>query len=181
MVVMKQSRYSLIAGILFVDQIVKYIVRTYMELGQSIPVVNNIFHLTYVQNTGAAFNLFEGKYNLLTLVPLVALTFGVWYMERHRDEHGLLLWSLIMIIAGGIGNLIDRIALGFVTDLFDFRVFPVFNVADISICVGCGLLLLYVLFFDKKKLVEAESEEIAEVDMELSKQEEEGYDEQQGD
>jgi signal peptidase II len=63
----------------------------------------------------------------------------------------MLILSLVLIISGGVGNLIDRVTMGFVTDLFDFRIFPVFNVADIAICTGCFFLVLYVLFFDGKE------------------------------
>lgn len=146
---MRKARYLLIAGLLLLDQIVKYVVRTCMYLGESIPVIQNLFHLTYVRNTGAAFNLFEGMSGLLTVIPLIALVFAVWYMEKHLEEHGTLLLSLILIISGGVGNLIDRIWLGYVTDVFDFRVFPVFNIADIAICAGCFFLVVYIFFFDK--------------------------------
>lgn len=147
---MKKIRYLLIVLILLTDQLVKYAVRASMYVGESIPVIPNVFHITYVQNTGAAFNMFDGWMAFLKVVPFVALLFAVWYMEKHLDDHLSLLVALILIIAGGLGNLIDRVALGFVTDLFDFRVFPVFNVADIGICVGCFFLVLYIFFFDKE-------------------------------
>ena len=158
---MKKTRYLLIAALLLLDQIVKLAVRTYMEVGESIPVLRNIFHLTYVRNTGAAFNMFEGMSAFLTLVPLAALVVAVWYMEKHLEEHGTLLLSMILIISGGIGNLIDRIWLGYVTDLFDFCLidFPVFNVADIAICVGCFFLVVYIFFFDKEQQGEHANEQ----------------------
>ena len=71
------------------------------------------------------------------------------YMERHLTDHWSLPLSLCLIIGGGIGNLIDRIFLGFVTDMIDFRFFPVFNIADIAVCVGAGFLILYTLFFSE--------------------------------
>jgi len=147
---MKRARYLLIAAILLLDQAVKYIVRAKMFVGQTIPLLEGVFHITYVQNTGAAFNMFEGMQTFLQTVPLVALVIAVWYMERHMAEHWTLAGSMILIISGGIGNLIDRFALNFVTDMFDFCLidFPVFNVADIAICVGCGLLMVYMFFFD---------------------------------
>ena len=148
---MKKTRYILIVGSLFLDLLVKVVVRSSMYAGQSIPVIQDFFHLTYVRNEGAAFNLFEGKAAFLTMVPFLALLFAVWYMEKHRDGHPTLLVSLILIISGGLGNLIDRVFLGFVTDLFDFRFFPVFNIADIAICVGCGFLILYIFIFDGKE------------------------------
>lgn len=135
------------------DQVVKYIVRAKMALGQSIPLLDGVFHLTYVQNTGAAFNMFEGMQTFLQIVPFAALIFAVWYMERHLNTHWTQPLALILVISGGLGNLIDRVLMGFVTDMFDFCLidFPVFNVADIAICVGCGFLILYMFMFDKQE------------------------------
>lgn len=148
---MKKTRYLLIAALILLDQAVKFLVRKEMYLGESIPLWNGVFHFTYVQNTGAAFSMFEGMSVFLTLVPLAALIAAVWYMEKHRNEHWTFLLSMILIISGGLGNLIDRLWLGYVTDLFDFCLinFPVFNVADIGICVGCFFLIVYIFFFDK--------------------------------
>lgn len=146
---MKKARYVLIAGILLLDQIVKYVVRDCMYVGESIPIIRDVFHLTYVRNTGAAFNLFEGMSLFLQIITFLALLFAVWFMEKHLHRHWSLLLSMILIISGGIGNLIDRFVMGYVTDLFDFRFFPVFNIADIAICVGCFFLVLYTFFFDK--------------------------------
>ena len=148
---MKKARYVLIAGILLVDQLVKYVVRSHMYVGETIPVIQNVFHLTYVRNTGAAFNLFEGMSLFLQIVTLIALIFAVWFMEKHLQRHWTLLLSMILIISGGAGNLLDRVMLGYVTDLFEFKLihFPVFNVADIPICTGCFILVLYTFVFDR--------------------------------
>lgn len=144
---MRKLRYLLIVGLIFLDQALKAFIRTSMYAGESIPVVKDIFHITYVQNTGAAFSIFAGARIMLIIIPAAAMAVGVWYMEKHLNEHWTLTLSLSLIIAGGLANLIDRIALGFVTDMFDFRVFPVFNIADIAVCVGAGFLMLYTLFF----------------------------------
>lgn len=148
---MKKARYVLIAGILLVDQLVKYVVRSHMYVGESIPVIQNVFHLTYVRNTGAAFNLFEGMSLFLQVVTFFALIFAVWFMEKHLERHWTLLLSMILIVSGGAGNLLDRVMLGYVTDLLEFRLihFPVFNVADIAICTGCFILVLYTFVFDR--------------------------------
>ena len=144
---MVKFRYLLAAGIIIIDQIVKYAVRTFMYLGESIPIIEDVFHLTYVQNRGAAFSILSGSRIFLIAVPLIAIAVAIWYLERHKSAHWTLALSLSMIIAGGLGNLIDRIALGFVTDMFDFHFWPVFNIADISVCVGAGFLVLYTLVF----------------------------------
>ena len=155
---MKNNRYYWIAGIILLDQIVKLIVRSSMYIGQSIPVIKDIFHITYVQNRGAAFNMLDGKSLVLILVPAIAIAIGLWYMEKHLEEHWTLLVSLVLVIAGGIGNLIDRCFMGFVTDMFDFRIWPVFNVADIAVCVGAGLLILYTFAFYEEKEIEEDNE-----------------------
>ena len=155
---MKNNRYYWIAGIILLDQIVKLIVRCSMYIGQSIPVIKDIFHITYVQNRGAAFNMLDGKSLVLILVPAIAIAIGLWYMEKHLEEHWTLLVSLVLVIAGGIGNLIDRCFMGFVTDMFDFRIWPVFNIADIAVCVGAGLLILYTFAFYEEKEIEEDNE-----------------------
>lgn len=145
---MIKFRYLLIAAIILLDQIVKLAVRSLMYLGESIPVLENVFHITYVQNRGAAFSMFSVSGLMLIIVPAIAILGAIWYMEKHKKEHWTLTLSLSLIIAGGIGNLIDRLSLGFVTDMLDFKIWsPVFNVADIGVCVGAGFLILYTLVF----------------------------------
>lgn len=131
------------------DHLVKLLVRSTMYCGQTIPVIGGIFSITYVQNRGAAFSLFTGRGKMIMVITFIALCIAVWYMEKHKNSHWTLLLSLELIIAGGVGNLIDRAVRGYVTDMFDMHFFPVFNVADIAICVGCGFLILYMFVFDK--------------------------------
>ena len=142
---MKKAKYAVILLIILLDQAVKAAVRSSFDPGESKDLIGSIFSLTYVRNTGAAFSMFSGMKWLLVAVPIAAIVFGIWYMEKHRDQHWTLYLSLALAIGGGISNLIDRIAFGYVTDMFDFHFWPVFNVADIAICVGCGLLVIYVL------------------------------------
>ena len=123
-----------------------------MVLYHTIPVIEDIFHITYIHNTGAAFSMMEGMRNVLVLLPAVMIAAAVIYMFiKRKTGHPLMLTSVALIAGGGIGNLIDRIALGYVVDYLDFRVFPIFNLADICVCTGCGLLILYVLFIDGKQ------------------------------
>ncbi len=144
---MSKIRYLLIVVIVLLDQITKFSVRGLMYIGESIPVIEDIFHITYVQNRGAAFSLFSGSGVMLIIIPIAALSLAIWYMEKHKSEHWTLTLSLCLIISGGLGNLIDRVFMGFVTDMFDFRIWPVFNVADIAVCLGAGFLILYTLAF----------------------------------
>ncbi len=155
---MKKNRYLLVLGIILLDQLVKFIIRSVMFVGQSVPVIEDVFHFTYVQNRGAAFSMLSGQSLVLILIPAVAIVIAILYMEKHLDEHWTMILSLVLIVSGGIGNLIDRSLLGFVTDMFDFRFWPVFNIADIAVCVGAGFLILYTFKFSDKKEIEEENE-----------------------
>ena len=142
---------AVIAGAVLLDQIVKYLVVHGMALGESAPVIEGVFHITRYHNTGAAFSSFEGQRVLLIALPIVLIAVGFGYLLKNKDQSRWCLVPVAMIIGGGIGNLIDRIALGYVVDMFDFRVFPIFNVADSFVTVGCILLCIYVLFISEKE------------------------------
>ena len=143
--------YLIAAAVIVFDRVVKKLVVSNMVPWETIPVIEDIFHFTYVQNRGAAFSMWQGQWIILIGFPLAAIAVGLIliYLKRNKWDK-LMLISVAMICGGGLGNLIDRIMLGYVVDLFDFRVFPVFNIADIFICVGCGLMILDVLFFERK-------------------------------
>ena len=145
----------LIASVFMVllDFITKYIVIASMDLNQTIPLINNIFHLTYVRNTGAAFSMLSGQRLFLILLPLLIIAAILIFVAVKKPKNKLLLLSLSMIAAGGIGNLIDRIRFGYVIDFFDFRLinFPVFNVADIFVTVGATLFI--ILLFSKEEII----------------------------
>ena len=139
-----------VAGVVALDRVVKALVASAMTLGESIPVIDGIFHITLIHNKGAAFSSFQGQTFVLIVLPLIALTVGVVFLIRYRKvARPFLLFSIALIFGGGLGNLIDRLRQGYVVDMFDFRVFPVFNVADIAVCCGAALLCFYVLFLDK--------------------------------
>lgn len=133
-----------------VDYFVKYAVTSHMSLGQSIPVFENVFHITYVQNTGAAFSIFSGKMTFLTIITALVLLGIIIFIAVKRPQSKIVLLSLTMIFAGGCGNMIDRISKGYVVDMFDFRLinFAVFNAADVFVVCGCILLVIHSIFFD---------------------------------
>ncbi len=144
--------YLIIAAAVILDRAVKYITVSDLAPGSTIPVIENVFHITYVRNTGAAFSMWEEQWPLLVLLPMVIMAAGlVLVFFKRRTWSRAMLTAVSFICGGGIGNLIDRITRGYVVDMFDFRVFPVFNIADIFICVGCGLLLLDVLVLERKR------------------------------
>lgn len=143
--------YILIAAVIAADRLVKYLTASQMIPGETIPVIRDVFHITYVQNRGAAFSMMEGQTVFLVILPAAALTAAlVLLIVKHRKWNTMLNVSVALICGGGTGNVIDRMMQGYVVDTFDFRVFPVFNIADIAICVGCGLLLLDVLLSERK-------------------------------
>ena len=134
------------------DQIVKYWAATDLQARGTIPLWEGVFHLTYCENTGAAFSMFSGQRWLLLAVTLVLLVGLLYALHKNWMQNAFGRTSLRLIISGAIGNMIDRILLGYVVDLFDFRLinFPIFNVADILLCVGVGMMVLYILFMEPK-------------------------------
>ncbi len=145
-----QFFYILVAITLILDQGTKYLTQTYMYEGQSIPIIDGIFHLTYVLNPGAAFGILANKTTFFILVTLIVLIVIIYIYRRVPAEKWLLRFGLAMQVGGAMGNLLDRIRLGMVVDFFDFRVFPVFNIADSAIVVGVTILFIEILFFDKE-------------------------------
>ncbi|MDO4176088.1 MAG: signal peptidase II [Bacillota bacterium] len=140
-----------IFGVMVLDRIVKTAVDNSMDVGDTIPVLGDFFHITYIRNTGAAFSLLEGHTLLLILVPAIIIGIAIIFIcFRHKAYKPIFMFSIALICGGGLGNLTDRAAYSYVIDMFDFGFFPVFNVADICVCVGCGLLLLYLILFGDK-------------------------------
>ncbi len=147
---MKKGKYVIMLLVLLADQIVKAMIRGALSPGESMDFLGSFMSLTYVQNTGAAFSMLRGMTWLLVLVPAILVVLGIGYMEKHDREHWSLYLGLALVIGGGVSNLIDRVAAGFVTDMFDVHFWPVFNVADIAICVGCGIFIIYILRYHGK-------------------------------
>lgn len=133
------------------DQITKYLVAANIPLGDVVSVWPGVFHLTHVRNTGMAFSLLQGGRWFFLVMTLIA--FGALFvvLKKKWVTHPLGLWSLAAIAGGALGNLIDRVRLGYVVDMIEveFIRFPVFNVADCFVVCGAILLVIYVLFFDK--------------------------------
>ena len=149
--------YILAAVLVLIDQLVKFWVRGHIPLGESVPFLPGFLDLTYVQNTGAAFSSFSGMTWLLALVSLAAAVLVLVLMVKNYFPGTLGRLTLSLILAGAVGNLIDRVALHFVTDMFEtvlrpFQNFAVYNVADICVVAGGILMVIYVAFFwDREK------------------------------
>lgn len=142
--------YFIIALLIMIDQIVKYIVRIRFDVGESIPIIKNIFHLTYVRNIGAAFGILANQKIFFVIITIVVIGGIILFVRKQQNVHKMMLLSLNLIVGGAIGNFIDRVYLGYVVDYFDFRIWPVFNIADINIVIGSILLSYYVIFLDGK-------------------------------
>jgi signal peptidase II len=131
----------IIVLILVLDQLTKFLFQKFLSVNQSIPVIKGIFHFTLVHNRGAAFGILKNQLPLLIFTTLVS----IWLIfsglkEKSKEEPGFYKTALSLILAGALGNLIDRLAFGYVIDFLDFRVWPVFNLADSAITVGAILL-----------------------------------------
>lgn len=134
----------LVVVLLSLDQLTKYLVSHNMALGESIPA-SGFFRLTYVHNTGSAFGLLPGQNTLLTIVSFLGVALLLWMYRTHGAQAKFLRVSLALMLAGAMGNLIDRLTYGKVIDFVDIGPWPIFNVADSSIVTG-GIVLAWIMF-----------------------------------
>lgn len=142
--------YFIIAALLVVlDQASKFFVRTTMTVGQTITLIPDWLGLNYVQNTGAAFSSFDNYTMILAGISLVVSLLLILAIALKWVRHPFGRFTLMLILAGAVGNLIDRAVIGYVTDMIQvlFIRFAIFNLADIFVVVGVILLVIYVLFF----------------------------------
>lgn len=142
----------LIVACVAVDQAVKFLVRANIPLFGSVDFLPGVMDLTYVQNTGAAFSIFEDHTWVLAILSAIIAAGLIVLLFKNVFSHPFGRTTLALVIGGAIGNLIDRVAFGFVTDMFRtlFMNFAVFNVADICVVVGGILFTIYFLFFYEK-------------------------------
>ena len=140
-------------GAVAADQLTKLWVLGNIPLHTQIEAIPGVFHLTYVQNTGAAFSSFQGMMWLFAVI-FVLFTAGIlWEFSKKRMPFSTFeRWCIAAVYAGGLGNMIDRVRMGFVVDMIEveFMRFPVFNVADCFITCGCTALLVSLVLFNKE-------------------------------
>ncbi|MCI1986555.1 MAG: signal peptidase II [Lactobacillus sp.] len=138
-------------GLVAIDQVIKAWVVAHLALGQTVGFIPGVLSLTHIRNTGAAFSMLEGQQWVFYVITVIALGVVAWLW---RDSRGNAFYrlGLALILAGAIGNFIDRLRQGFVTDMFqvDFMNFAIFNFADACLTVGVICVLVYLLFFDGK-------------------------------
>ncbi|NLY75085.1 MAG: signal peptidase II [Firmicutes bacterium] len=134
--------FGLTLLVLVTDQLLKAIVQAVMEPFQSVPVLKNIFAITYVRNYGAAFGVLPSQTWLLIALSLGVIIF-VWVNRPKLRHHSLVFQiGLALALGGALGNLVDRVRLGYVIDFLDFHFWPVFNLADTAIVIGVGLIII---------------------------------------
>lgn len=151
-----------LAGIAL-DQLTKYLASTFLTKVPTVPLIEGVLHLTYVENTGAAFGMLKDApwvFNTFSIIAIVGMSL---YLYLGHASNKLYEISLALIISGGIGNMIDRLLIGFVVDFIDFRLirFAVFNGADSFVCVGAGIMVLALILeiideYKKEKAKKAE-------------------------
>ncbi len=149
--------------VIVLDQVSKYMIRSNLEIGEILKITKNFFWVTYVQNTGAAFSLSLGSdtVNRIFFIAFTIIATIIIFYIFLKAKNIIEKISFALILGGAIGNLIDRIIIGSVTDFLwcDFPDFlmhrwPVFNIADSSIVIALTLMIIYFIFFEKKHLEE---------------------------
>ena len=134
-------------ALLVIDLVTKYLTTTFIDYGQTVDFIPYVLSLTYVKNDGAAWSLFAGSRWYFVAITVVILAVITGYIIKKKPQSKLARLSFALIFAGALGNLVERILYGFVTDMIqtEFMTFPVFNFADCCVVVGTGLLCLYIL------------------------------------
>ncbi len=143
---------AIILGGIALDQLTKFLAVKYLKAIATKPLIEGVLHLTYVENRGAAFGMLsDSRWIFMTLSSIMIICLSIYLYGGFSSLNKLYTVSVSLIISGGIGNMIDRIALGYVVDFIDFRLinFAVFNGADSFVCIGAALLVL-ALFIDIK-------------------------------
>ena len=139
--------------VILADRLTKMLVMDRMQEGMSIPVVQGFFNFTYVLNPGAAFGMLPNNRVFFIALTVAVLVIAFVARKQIAKEGPWFTYGMSLFLGGAIGNLLDRIKTGLVVDFFDFIVWPVFNVADIAICVGVGMIIWSVLKDETKQKI----------------------------
>ena len=148
----KKREVIIVLLVLALDQLSKLILNANLALNESIPLVKGVFSLTLVHNRGAAFGIFKNQVYIFIFISVIAIAL-VYSMLKNNKSDKLYSLSLNLILAGALGNLFDRVFLGYVIDFLDFHIWPVFNIADSAITCGTLILGWVVLRPSPKKYV----------------------------
>ena len=156
---------AIMVGVVGLDQLTKWLAVIYLKGEASFPLWEEVLHFTYAENTGMAFSLFSGEDQrwIFMLFSSIAIVGILVYLIFWRPESRWMQVSLAMIVGGGIGNMIDRVLLGYVVDFIDFTLidFAIFNVADSFVCVGAGILIVCLLLDLKKEMAAEKAAKLA--------------------
>jgi signal peptidase II len=137
----------IIFGSIWLDQLTKWLAVTLLQGNPSVPIIPGALQLTYLENRGAAFGMLANNRWVFLIISTVGILAVLGYLLIKRPTSKILCIALSFIVGGGIGNMIDRVLLGYVVDFIDFCLinFAIFNVADSFVCVGAGFLALWVI------------------------------------
>lgn len=140
------------AIIVIIDQVIKYFVVGNLQSGDNIQFIGNLLTLTYVENRGAVFGIMQNMSWLFAIITVIMIAIFFYIIVKKKITNKLFISGVILVIGGGIGNLIDRLFRGFVVDYLQLSFFPpVCNFADYCITIGAVLMVIFVLFFSEKK------------------------------
>lgn len=136
--------------VVIMDQLSKFYIQTHMVVGMSIPVLQDVFHITYILNPGAAFGLFEHQTAFFVIIAACMVIATIYFYPKIPKQYKLLRFGTGLMVGGAMGNVIDRIKTGYVVDFFDFRVWPIFNIADAGIVCGVACIIFTILYLYKE-------------------------------
>lgn len=147
--------YFLAIAVIALDQITKYFVVRYMDIGESIPLINNVLYLTSHRNAGAAFGILQGQMWLFFIATIIVVSIIIYLMITQIQGSKWFGTSLGLVLGGAIGNFIDRVLAGEVVDFIDVFIFtynyPIFNVADMALVIGVGMMMIHFIKEDRKE------------------------------
>lgn len=144
------STLLLAVVIVIIDQLSKFYIQGHMVIGMSTPVIQDVFHITYILNPGAAFGLFEHQTAFFVIIAICMCLAAIYFYPQIPKHHQLVRAGMGLMVGGAIGNVIDRINTGYVVDFFDLRIWPIFNIADIGIVCGVGCIIFSILYLYKE-------------------------------
>jgi len=142
-----------VTTIIIIDRLTKIFFSKLFSIGETLPIIRNVLHMTLVHNTGIAFGLFKDQGIVFIIIPIIAvvlLIFNIFYYRNNKELSRTYLFGFSLILGGAIGNLIDRITVGYVIDFIDLRIWPVFNIADSAITIGAFIIAIKCILLSTK-------------------------------
>ena len=155
-------KYVLCALLLVLDRITKIWAVEVLDGKGFVDFIKGLINFVYVENTGVAFGMFADKIYIMIPVTIIVVGICLFIYIKNKGENKVFDYAMLLIITGAIGNIMDKLTRGFVVDFinFEFMDFPVFNIADICVCIGAALLMIYIIFCsDKSKEAEGKTDD----------------------